>query len=311
MLYAQRLPMLLELARHGSITAAAQQLGYTAPAVSQSLAALEREVGVALFERGPRSIRLTEAGRRLAIHAEVIQSALASAEAEMRSFAGLDTGTLRIAAFPSAAAAFLPELIDAVHKQLPEIQIVFEELSPPAALASVRRGEVDLAIVYDFADTPISPTSDVQLVRLGYDPFRLCVSRASELSKLEKVSLEMARELPWIADGQPPAESCFSIRYLRSRGIDPVITARSDDLVVIHRLVAAGAGVAMLPRLQMAGHADVADVSIVRPPPARRILRATRTASESSTLLRAVIPLLGPLLRLQQSVTRSLANEKQ
>jgi DNA-binding transcriptional LysR family regulator len=292
MLQSHRLTALVQLERHGSITGAAKALGYTPPAVSQTLAALEREAGVSLFERGPRSIRLTDAGRRLAAHARVIQSSIAAAEAEMRSVAGLETGTMRIAAFPSAAASLLPSLIEATRARLPGASISFEELAPRDALAALRAAEVDLAIVYDFADAPLRPPDDIRLTRLGYDPFRLCVAREHQLARLPVVDIRATRELPWIIDGPPPADACFTMRYLRRRGIEPEVIARSDDMAVIHKLIAAGFGIGMLPVLQFVGRADVAQVRLSAPPPPRRVLSGTRRTS-TSTMLDTVIELLG------------------
>jgi DNA-binding transcriptional LysR family regulator len=152
--------------------------------------------------------------------------------------------------------------------------------------------EVDLAIVYDFADAPLRPTTDVQLARLGYDPFRLCVARDHELARRPVVDIRAIRDLPWIIDGPPPADSCFTMRYLRRRGIEPEVIARSDDMAVIHELVAAGLGIAMLPVLQFAGRADVAQVRLGAPPPPRRVLRGIRRGSMSA-MLPTVLELLG------------------
>ena len=292
MLQPHRLTALVQLERHGSIAGAAKALGYTPPAVSQTLAALEREAGVALFERGPRSIRLTDAGRRLAAHARVIHSTIAAAEAEMRNLAGLETGTIRIAAFPSAAASLFPWLVEVTQSHLPGTVIEFEEFGPQGALTALRAAEVDLAIVYDFADAPLRAPAGVRLARLGYDPLRLCVARGSELARQPTVDVTVTRDLPWIVDGPPPSDACFTMRYLRRNGIDPNVIARSDDMAVIHQLVASGIGIAMLPVLQFAGRTDLAQVRLTAPPPPRRILRATRTAS-TSRLLTTVMKLLG------------------
>jgi DNA-binding transcriptional LysR family regulator len=292
MLQPHRLAALVQLERHGSIAGAAKALGYTPPAISQTLAALEREAGVALFERGPRSIRLTDAGRRLAAHARVIHSTIAAAEAEMRSLASLETGTIRIAAFPSAAASLLPGVIEATRARLPGASMTVEELAPRDALAALHDGEVDLAIVYDFADAPLRPSDNIRLARLGYDPFRLCVAPNHALAGLPVVDIQATGELQWIIDGPPPADACFTMRYLRRRGIEPNVIARSDDMAVIHTLVAAGFGISMLPVLQFAGRDDVAQVPLAAPPPARRVLRATRRTF-TSPMLDTVIRALG------------------
>jgi DNA-binding transcriptional LysR family regulator len=106
------------------------------------------------------------------------------------------------------------------------------------------------------------------------------------------VDIQATGELQWIIDGPPPADACFTMRYLRRRGIEPNVIARSDDMAVIHTLVAAGFGISMLPVLQFAGRDDVAQVPLAAPPPARRVLRATRRTF-TSPMLDTVIRALG------------------
>ena len=111
MLDVRRMRVLREVANRGSIAAAAQALSFTPSAVSQQLATLERETGVALVERGPRSVRLTEAGHALVEHADEILARLQTAEADLQALAGLSRGTLRVASFPTAYATILPGAI--------------------------------------------------------------------------------------------------------------------------------------------------------------------------------------------------------
>jgi DNA-binding transcriptional LysR family regulator len=313
--------MLREVGRRGSIAAAADALGYTAPAVSQQLARLEREARVPLLERGPRSVMLTEAGRRLVEHAAGILDALARAEADMRDLAGLVDGTVRLAAFPSAAAAFVPAIVDRLRRTAPTLRLRFEELEPGPALESLRGCEVDIALVYDFADQRLTGFPGLNLVPLRDDPFVLClppkpvsamaaVGEAGDIDPLvaarpgdsvtsvrpddvtDPVDLADLGQLAWIVDGEPPSDQCFTVRFLRSRGIVPDVVARTNDPLVLLRLVAAGVGAAMLPELQTSLRGTIRVAALEDPPPPRRVLLATRHGSHVAPTLAAALPIV-------------------
>ena len=104
----KQLRVLRAVGQHGSFSAAAEALSYTQPAVSQQIAALERRAGTTLVDRGSRGVRLTDAGRALVAHAEVVLARLAAAEAELEALAGVRGGRVRVSAFPTAAASILP-----------------------------------------------------------------------------------------------------------------------------------------------------------------------------------------------------------
>lgn len=283
-----RLRTLAQLAHDGSIAATAQSLGYSAPAISQQISLLEREVGVALLERRPRSVRLTEAGARLAVHAEDILSAVSAAEGDMRKLAGLDDGVVRLAAFPSAAAAAVPAVCAELARAGHGVAVVLEDLNPKAALDALHRGDADIALLYDFADRPLEGRPGVVVEPLFYDPFKVCLSKESSHSVETVITLEHAARMLWIADGPAPADECFAMRYLRSIGVEPRIIARSDDPMVLRSLISSGVGVALLPDLQMRPRVGVAAIPLVLPPAPRRILLATRTGSHVNAALDAV-----------------------
>lgn len=292
-----RLRMLAELSRLGTIAATADALGYSASAVSQQIALLEREAGVSLLERGPRSIHLTEAGRRLASRADEMLAAVAAAEREMRRFAGLDEGLVRIAMFPSAAAAIAPALFAAIARSAEGVALHLEDLPPEQALAALRQEQADVAIVYDFPDRRLDEGQDLRLEALGDDPLMVCASARSPVAALPVLAFETAAELSWIADGAPPAEQCFAMRYLASHGVRPKIAARTDDPMVLRALITAGTGVALLPALQMHSRTGLVAVPLAVPPAPRRIMLATRAgAAEASPAVRLVTELVRRLL---------------
>src|SRR3954466_12677162 len=147
LLDAARLHVFREVVQRGSLSAAADALSFTQPAVSRQIAALEREAGAQLLERTSRGIRLTEAGRVLLGHAEAILDRMATARAHVESVAGLAAGGLRIGAFPTANATIVPRAIAAFARAYPQVELSLVEAITPDAIANVRAGDVDLAVV--------------------------------------------------------------------------------------------------------------------------------------------------------------------
>src|SRR3954453_16058337 len=149
MLDVRRLRVLRAVAQHGSFSAAAESLSYTQSAVSQQIAALEREAGTLLVQRNPRGVRLTDAGAALLRHTEVILSRLADAEAELEAIAGLRSGRLRLAAFPSAGATLVPLAIAHFRERHPDIELTVKQLEPEDSLPLLKMGELDIALTIE------------------------------------------------------------------------------------------------------------------------------------------------------------------
>src|ERR671932_186703 len=146
MLDVRRFKVLREVAEKGSFSAAAESLSYTQSAVSQQIAALEREAGALLVERSARGIRLTDAGRALVEHSEGILARLSAAEAELEAIAGLRGGRLRLASFPTAGAALVPLAITLFSRQHPGVELSLIEAEPEDSVARLKAGEVDVAL---------------------------------------------------------------------------------------------------------------------------------------------------------------------
>ena len=155
MLDVRRMRVLKSVAEEGSIAAAAQALSFTPSAVSQQIATLEREAGVSLVERGPRSIRLTDAGRALVEHTEGILASLEAAEAEIQAIAGVRGGILRLASFPTAYATIMPAAIAEFRSRHPAVELTLTEADPLMSLARVKSGELDLALLYEYDYVPL------------------------------------------------------------------------------------------------------------------------------------------------------------
>jgi DNA-binding transcriptional LysR family regulator len=240
MLDVTRLRVLAAVARHGSVTAAAQALHYGQPSVSHHLSRLEAETGAVLTQRVGRGIRLTEAGRRLAERAEEILGRLDAAETELAALSGLRAGRVRLAAFPSAAGTFVPQAMAAFRERHPGIELALVAAEPPEALQLLRAGEVEVAVAFDYR--PVAEP-DLRLTPI-------LAERISLVTPPDTGSdLAAYADAQWIAGcercRQHLVDECARI------GFAPRIGFTTDDYVAVQNLVAAGFGVATLPELAL------------------------------------------------------------
>ena len=254
MLDVTRLRVLVALAKHGSVTAAAEALHYAQPSVSHHLARLEAETGARLMQRAGRGVRLTPAGRLLAERAVEILGRLDAAEAELAEHSGLRAGRVRLAAFPSALGSFVPLAAARFAAAHPGVALEFVEAEPPQALRLLRAGEADLAVVFDYGSPP--PAAGVRTVPLFTEALHL-VTRPGEEAGL--AAFAGAR---WIAGCERCRESL--VRRCAAAGFAPEIAFTTDDYVAVQALVAAGLGVTILPELALRAHrrGDVATVAL-------------------------------------------------
>jgi len=285
MLDVRRMRVLSAVAEHGSIAAAAQALAFTPSAVSQQIATLEREAGVALVERGPRSIRLTEAGRALVAHTDGIVASLAAAEADIQAIAGLRGGMLRLASFPTAYATIMPQAIGEFRRRHPAVELSLTEADPLASLARVRSGELDLALMYEYDFAPFPDDESVERTHLFDDPIRVVLPRGHRAAGRRAVRLSDLSEEPWISS--TPRSSCheFVARACRSAGFEPKISFESDDHGVWQGLVAAGVGVALAPELALETmYPGVEARPVALSPLKRRIFTVNRMGGRSPAI---------------------------
>src|SRR5215475_7887841 len=158
MLDVTRLRVLVAVARHGSVTAAARELNYAQPSISHHIARLEAETGAQLLERVGRGIRLTDAGRLLAERAEEIIGRMDAAEAELAAHVGLREGRVRLAAFPSALGTLVPAAAARLEAESPGMDLMLTEAEPPEAIRMLRAGYVDVALVFQHYQQDLDPS---------------------------------------------------------------------------------------------------------------------------------------------------------
>ncbi len=241
------------LADEGSFGRAAARLGYTQSAVSQQIATLERIVGERLVERpgGPRPISLTEAGALLLRHAQSIVARMQAAHADLNALRAGEVGTLSVGTFQSAGARLLPEIMRRYRDRWPKVEIKLDELEDEEIAVAVERGEVDVGFVLlPVGDAPLETT---ELLR---DPHVLIVAAGSPLAARRPTLREIAAE-PLVGFRDSHAVSQI-VAAFQAEGIEPDWAYRSNDNPTIQGLVAAGVGIAVMPRLTV----DVSDPRI-------------------------------------------------
>jgi DNA-binding transcriptional LysR family regulator len=247
MLDVTRLQVLVAVARHGSVTAAAKALHYAQPSVSHHLARLEAETGSRLIQRVGRGIRLTDAGRLLADRAEEILGRLVAAESELAAHTGLRSGRVRLAAFPSALGTFVPRAAATFAAVHPQVDLRFTEAEPPEAIRLLRAGDVEVALHFRYHGE-VEPDLD----GLRHEP--LLVEATHLVTPADWTGDEPAdhRDRRWIAG----CERCRRqlLRDCAAAGFVPDIRFTTDDYVAVQGLVAAGLGVTTLPALALAAH---------------------------------------------------------
>jgi DNA-binding transcriptional LysR family regulator len=244
MLDTTRLRVLVAVARTGSVTAAAQELHYSQPAVSHHLARLQAETGAQLIQRTGRGIRLTPAGQMLAERASEIVGRLESASAELSAHVGLSAGHVRLAGFTSVLSTLVPAAAEILSRDHPGLQVSLTDTHPPEALDLLRAGQVDVALIFRYDRSAPEP-SDLRLVHIADDPtYLLTLDGPPKLAR--------HRDSSWIAG----CERCrlHLVDLCEGEGFEPDIRYVTDDMVLMQALVGAGLGVTTIPGLALRSH---------------------------------------------------------
>ena len=304
MLDVRRLRVLREVATRGSFSSAADALNFTQSAVSQQIAALEREAGTTLVERNARGVRLTEAGEALVRHTDVILARLADAEAELHAIAGLRGGRLRLAAFPTAGASIVPPAIARFRAAHPAVEMSVVPAEPPEAVEKLRAGEVDIALLIE-TTWGEGIAEGISRTHLLDDPMYVCLPAGHPLAAKGKLRLEDLRDEDWLMGaGNSCADGSIFLRACQTAGFDPRVAFNSDDYTAIQGFVAAGMGVSVIPDLALATvRDDVVIRSLGARAPVRRIVAATLEGGYCS-------PAAEGMLSVLADVGRELAGDR-
>lgn len=288
-----RLRMLHELAQRGTVTETARVLHYTPSAVSQQLAALEKEVGAALFEKIGRRLRLTETGRLLAAHAREILDAEERTRIALEQARATITGELLVGMVATVAAGPLPRILEKLAERHPGIVVVTEEIDPEEAAVAVRHGDLDLAIVLDYPDVPGGQpvtTGDFVPVLIGVEPM-YAATRKGTLpgGDTTPVTLAELAELPWIVSGPGTELGRRTRAACQDAGFVPRIPHQVDEHATAMSMVAAGLGVTLVPGLARSLAPPGLDITPLTPRMRRRIFLAGRRPALRRPALRTFL----------------------
>ncbi|WP_033260386.1 LysR family transcriptional regulator [Kitasatospora setae] len=287
-----RLRALHAVAVHGSVGGAAAALGFTPSAISQQIAKLERETRTVLLERQGRGVQLTDAAHRLADTAQRVLALVEQAEVTLEEQRGRAVGRLLVAAFPTAARGLLPAVLAELRETCPELDVRLLESDPYPAAELVARGEVDLAVVQDWATVPLPVQDGLDRLDLGDDPVDLLLPAGHPLTELAAVPVERLRGQRWIS--VPPGNICHDwlLRTMRETGEEPDVAHWVGEFQTQLALIAAGLGLGLIPRLGRGPLPPDITARPVPPEPARRIHALWRTQTSRRPAITATLTAL-------------------
>ena len=285
MLDLRRLRIYAAVAESGSFTAAATALFLSQPAVSQQMAILEREAGVPLLERVPRGIRLTPAGQLLAERGTRLLAEVDEIEDELRRL-GAGVREVHLGAFPTAGADLVPLAIRAYRERHPDVRVVLTPAHASDVVAQLHSSRITVGLVWDYDFAPQAPDAAFDRVELLADPLRIVLPEDHPAAGEREVAMRDLAEEPWIVRAhRPPYAQAFE-QMCRIAGFEPQVAFRTDNYQAIQGLVAAGAGIGLVPRLSLTPRRrDVVSVPMAAPAFSRRIAAlAVPAATRPSTV---------------------------
>lgn len=270
-----RLRALWMLARCGTIAAAADTLNLTASAVSQQLAQLEADVGIALTERRGRGVRLTKAGELLVKQADRLMNVLDEAWAEVAQLRNELSGELRVAAF-STAAALLPDVIKTLRHEHPQLDVVVEEMEPWDAITALRSWSADIAFVHDLTLTPGALSESVVAMPILADRLYALLPKQHRLASKASVGIGQLKQEDWVFDSSHSAYGEFIIQLCWRSGFEPRVKVHCRGHEMVVAMVASNCAVSVVPGLRLVR--PLTDITAVplRPTVQRKIAIAYR-----------------------------------
>ena len=281
-----RLRILQEVAARGTLAAAADALYLTSPAVSHQMATLERELGVPLFERTPRSLRLTEAGRRLVRHSETILTECETAVAEVQSFSSEVTGVVRMSILETTAnpgAMILKE-----RSRHPALKVILVSMHPMDALSALRAGEIDIALADDWSCLPAPASKGTTRLDLLDEGYEVVLPSSHPLASEETLQLRDLAHEQWCITQEHGFREALRLT-MRAAGFTPdvVLTSFNSRALVLSAEI--GLGIGVIPVSADTRGADVALVPLAEPALTRQVFALVRSGSQESPPIRAVL----------------------
>lgn len=259
MLDIRRLHLLRELSLRGTLAEVAAALHQSPSSVSQQLSLLEREVGTPLLRKVGRGVELTPAAVVLVEHTQRILQELEEAETAVAAAVGEIAGTVRVAAFQSAAIAFMPQMLARLAEDHPRVRVTMSQRSPEQALQALHARELDLVIAVEYPGHAAAPHPDLDRRPVTTDRLWLAIPTAARWTTTR--SLPETRDAPWVMEPRTAESRAWAEQLCRAHGFEPDVRYESDDLETHAALVESGNAVAILP-----------DLMVLRRPPAARLV---------------------------------------
>jgi DNA-binding transcriptional LysR family regulator len=300
MLDPRRLLTFREVARQGSFSRAAQALALSQPAVSQQVAALERELGATLLVRGRAGTVVTPAGELLLAHADALASRLDLADAQMDELAATERATLRVGAFPSALATIVPAAVVALRAREPDLDVAIEEGTVDALEAAVQSGRLHVAVCWQDARADRCNSEGLRRTDLAEEPMVAVLAADHRLAAKRGITLRDLADEPWMA---PEAEGLF-VEACRAAGFEPRVAILTRDPLAARAIAAAGLAVSLTPRLLASLDLPGIVMRPLRGVAPRRALYAVAPVQGAHPLARELVSELAAALSPGRSPTR-------
>lgn len=299
MLDLRRLVILRELKQQGTMSAAARELSYTHSAVSQQLALLERETGVALLERAGRGVRLTPAGEELVANTEAVLAALEKAESDLATAHERPQGVVRMAAFTTVSRIIVPDALRILLSEFPGVEVQVTRADPEFGVKMLMSRQVDLVLTDGYPGTEQISAPGISATVLGTDPVRAYLPQSASGQDEDDVS-----RMSWVLEPRTSAATQWALRVCRERGFEPRVVHTSSDLLFHLRMVEKGLAAAFLPDMVVRESGAHLTPSAWLPSDQQRSIQLLqRTGSESHPIHDAVSDAITHVLRTGGSVS--------
>jgi len=274
------------------MAAVADALGISSSAVSQQIAQLEDEVGIALVERRGRGVTLTPAGRRLVVHADRIFAVVEEAKTDIAELQNIVAGDLRIAAQPSAASSFIPAAMRQLANDHPHLGMVMTTMGPADGVAALRSWQADIVVADDISFDPHTLQGPLETLFLCRDQLFVLLPAGHRLESEPVIELGQLRDDHWALDVASSAYSMAIRQACRDIGFEPVINGFSDSFEVVFALVEAGCSISVMPGLALRDFAEGLTVKPLTPAVYRNIYAITRHGEGRNPKIAAVLDAL-------------------
>ncbi|MGH4031843.1 LysR family transcriptional regulator [Actinomycetota bacterium Odt1-20B] len=286
-----RLRLLRELKHRGTLAAVAAALSYSPSSVSQQLSQLESEAGVPLLEPVGRRVRLTPQAEILVAHTEAVLARLERAEADIAESLSEVTGTLRVAAFQTAALALLPTALTLLRTAHPALRVHVVEAEPEQSLPALLARDVDVVVTEEYPGLPQPRPAGTECEELAEDALHLARPDRPDRPRARQplAALQELAHHPWVMEPAGSAARRWATALCRSAGFEPDVRFESSDLLLHLRLVEGGHAAAFLPDLVWSGTTarTVGLTPLPRGHRARRLSTAVREGHGTHPAIRA------------------------